>query len=296
MITYKNNVGQITFCADDISQPYLYDPAKFVPNQKIGRYDTYQVPALDGVTTYGASISNTQIRLEGRVLLYNIRPVLPVMEQYYSTRQKLCDLFCPKFKGILTYTTRAGAYRIRDVYPVAPPTFGDYVTGTMPITIELASDMAYWEETQPHCVEMGIVHGRLTLPCTLPVSFGLYKHRTAEINNGSPYNIYPTVTLNARNTFTRLVNKTTGKLISMTRTIDAGQKIVIDTSPRVMRATIYGQKDGEWIAIGDASPYISLDSMDFALIPGKNTLALENDVADGTPSVIVEYRRAVLGV
>ena len=67
--------------------------------------------------------------------------------------------------------------------------------------------------------------------------------------------------------------------------------MVIQTSPKIYSAGIYKWENEQWVFLEDASAYLSIDSGDFALIPGTNNISLESGAPGKTPSAEIEYRK-----
>lgn len=295
MITYMNQCGKVTFHEADIQKAFLYDSASFSA-VKQGQFNTQTTALIDGTSTYDAALSGTQIRWDGRILLYNLEPVLFSEKRLSRVKGWLGDIFNPKISGELHYINANGQYIMRNVRATAPPTFGEYVNGTIAVKFELQSDEWYWEALESRKAVLGVYSGGFTLPFSFPIKFGKYWQYKISIYNDSNYNIYPQVILNAQNTLSTLRNLTTNSYIKMTKPIDQGCRMVIQTSPKIYSAGIYKWENEQWLFSQDASAYLSIDSGDFALIPGTNNISLENGAPGKTPSAEIEYRKIYMEV
>ena len=301
MITYQNSFGKIRLLSE-LGTPYFYDPNAFLPNTKSGRFNTVVPPMLDGVDIYETSITGTQIRIEGRVYLRHLDlkrifgRVPPMEKQVVWVRQFFFDLFNPNLSGILSFTDKSEkVYQLPKTRSAAAPVFGDYLSGTVPFTLELQSDNTYWNGTRFHTA-MGFYRNGLRFPCRFPIRFAEYFGEEVIVLNDSPYPIYPIVIFNSNNTTYKIINDTTDKHLQLTHTVNQTQRMIVENSNRGPTITVQQRKNGQWSDMEDASMWLSADSDDFYFDSGVNHIRMDGGIPGTEPSVTIEWFRQYMGV
>ena len=107
--------------------------------------------------------------------------------------------------------------------------------------------------------------------------------------------IYPTLEVYTTGQYVRLTNLTTGKSVKIEHAIAEGQKLTVDLKD--ITAFIWERGTaGVFVLKEDVSHWMSLDSEPWDVVPGRNQIAIYNDVPEDTPLAFVRYRFPVVGV
>lgn len=128
--------------------------------------------------------------------------------------------------------------------------------------------------------------GGFVLPALFPVTFGASIGGDATVVNAGDAPAYPVVTLAGPLTNPRLENTTTGRHISLTLTIGAGETVVIDMRNRtIVQGGVTNRMDRK-----------SSDSKFWWLNPGNNTVRLTTTISGEAGTASIEYRSSWYGV
>ena len=118
--------------------------------------------------------------------------------------------------------------------------------------------------------------------------FGVVDNPTEEL-------IYPTVEVYTTAQEVTLSNLTTGEAVTIEHAIAANQKLVVELQD--VSAFLYQLDEaGDYVLQEDVSHWMSLDSEPWAIRPGRNRVAITNDVPEDTPVAYLRYRVPSLGV
>ena len=290
-IIYESRGMRLDF-SDNPNAPLFVDFNNFKPNNKSGIFETERVYNQNGITTYNANLTELRPRLEfilqGHMLGSKNRPVSRIIDQY---RTKIADIMNPLHEGTLTYFNY-DKVAVLTVRPTAPPAEGDYDAniGELNFAVDFYSDSAFWHSRDTFKAETGYVVGGTTFPIPFPITFGRLIADT-QIFNPSTSPIYPVLTFNQNNNQPEIENKTTGRFIRLEKSIQAGQKLVVNTELFSISANLYQQEVNEWIFVEDVSHWISSDSADdFMLAPGDNALQVNSAAAGLRPACEIEWR------
>lgn len=102
------------------------------------------------------------------------------------------------------------------------------------------------------------------------------------VDNPAEENIYPSIEVYTTGQEVCLANRTAGEQVTIEHSIAENQKLVVDLKD--VSAFLY-QRDGsgDYQMQEDVSHWMSLDSVPWALRPGRNQVAITNDQPEDTP-------------
>lgn len=285
--------------SDEIDAPIFLDFNEFNPHLVSGIFEKRSSPNMDGNITYGASLSERQLRLSARVMGGNVgskaKPVETAIDEYIAT---LCDAFNPKLTGKLTYTTNNGVYYV-ECRPLSLPVFGETEGYTQPFTIDLYCDTPYWLTSEEYSVNVGTSIPLLGTPLETPIESGEITSISQTIMNGTKYDIYPVIRFWPSNSTPELINSATGKKIALNTRMSDGFYIEIDTAPEKSTVMLwrYNEALEEYEEIENMSYWLTVDSsVDFPIVPGENVITAGNVVAGNYPSATLVWHERALGV
>jgi hypothetical protein len=289
--------AQLVFSAD-LSGALYMDFNAFQPNFVSGEYDRKTIARVDGSYLSGAAIGNRRICFRATLLAYNIgfktRPVETVIDEY---KQLLCDAFNPRLVGRLTYRTTTGTYYV-EATPDAVPTFEEIVGSTLAFAVELTADMPYWQSDILHRTDVGMTSPMANLPTALPFSPGSIVSVVGTATNKTHNDIYPIVRFNASARPVVLRNMRTGQTLQLNSGVSDGYYVEIDTADTKQTVTLWRETDsGEYEEIENVTHWLTVESdAAFVIVPGSNTLIVDNVTAASEPAVSVFWRDRWLGV
>lgn len=255
--------------------------------------ETAKAPRQDGVTTYHAALDARTINLVGSMLVYGSKSS-PAPAAYDRQRAWLAQTFAPNRWGILTYHKEDEAVQVR-CRPLATPTIGTPVGTYSTIDISFTADTPYWESAQETVLAVGVIQRFWRFPwATRRWPMGAYS-RFGIVDNPTEELIYPTVEVYTTAQEVTLSNLTTGEAVTIEHAIASNQKLVVELQD--VSAFLY-QLDGagDYVLQEDVSHWMSLDSEPWAIRPGRNRVAITNDVPEDTPVAYLRYRVPSLGV
>ena len=114
---------------------------------------------------------------------------------------------------------------------------------------------------------------------------------SSSITNNGQVDAYPTLTITGPGDNPEIFNVTTGKRLSLTYTIPAGQTIVVDSNIGE-KTVIYDNGVSETNVIG----YLSSDSEFFPVQPGANTIRCSMNNTTASSGVVIAFSDQYLGV
>ena len=107
--------------------------------------------------------------------------------------------------------------------------------------------------------------------------------------------VFPSLEIYTTGQYVKISNLTTGKSVKIEHAIAEGQKLTIDLKD--ITAFIWEKNAaGDYVKKEDVSHWMSLDSEPWNIVPGKNQIAIYNNVPEDTPLAFVKYRLPVVGV
>jgi len=150
--------------------------------------------------------------------------------------------------------------------------------------VELIAKYPVWlsQTLYDETVTQGKMSSTLTLPTTLPITFGNSFLNAATITNGGNFATFPVITITGEGENPQITNVTTGQVMKINTNIAAGDTLVIDCLNGTV--TLNGT---------DILSLFDTTSQFIQLAVGANTIWLEDDSpASLDLSALVEYRYA----
>ena len=254
-----------------------------------GEPETAKAPRQDGQTTFHTSLTSRAITLTAQMVSLGDRrtPARGVRDQ---RRVLLGGAFLPKTWGTLIYHTNAGNKQIR-CRALANPTITEETPTLANISIDFESDSAFWEGAAQ---QRGMVGGAVKKfrfpwhPRKMP--YGVYWRWYRAYNPGA-HVVWPQIEIFTAMEVVILTNETTGQTMKIDIEIKDGQKLVVDMYE--MYAALWNLADGTY---EDVSHWISLDSEPWGLVPGNNSIIIDNESNTLTPIVTIRWRELYGGV
>jgi hypothetical protein len=249
---------------------------------------TMKAPFQDGQTLVDQLLDSRDISLTLTIFGADKQDV-------YEKRRKLSRLFNPKLgEGTLTWQREDANYSIKVVPDVSSPEFpgGDGVGTTyQKVLLYLkAPDPALFDPNEEHWTLASFVGG-ITFPFSFPVSFGTVG-QTLTIENKGDINTPVFISFKGPLRNPVLENKTTGKKISITRELFAGETLEVNTA--------FGQKSVQIVNAdgtrSNAFHYVSPDSEFWNLIPGDNEVSYAATEESGDSAVNLFFYHRYVGV
>jgi len=255
--------------------------------------ETGKAPRQDGQTTYHVSLDEPTITFSGAMWIIGSK-TNPAEAEFDRQRTLLNQAFSPNRWGTLIYYREDRPVQIR-CRPIALPTISEKKGTYATIDIDFTADSPFWETATEYVISLGVNMKLLHFPWA-PVRgpLGSY-NRFANIDNDTTESVYPTLEIYTTGQFVRIANLTTGKSIKIEHAIAEGQKLTVDLKD--ITAFIWEKnEDGNYEQKEDVSHWMSLDSEPWDVVPGKNQIAIYNDVPEDTPLAFVRYRLPIVGV
>ena len=245
-----------------------------------------KAPGRDGATTYHVTLGQPVINITG-----SMHAPPGTLDGRLAELDKMEDelkyAFMPNQFGLLIDRRANGARQIR-CRAIEKPVFGRRIQASQSVDIELIADSPLWESAEPVNLMLGQELGRLRFPLRLPSIFGRYD-KYGVVDNPSPEHIYPIIEIYTASEMVAVINQTTGAKMQIDRPIAPNCKMIID--PWDARASIWERtENGDWVYSEDASVWLAKDSTWWALAPGKNIIALSNEVVTGSVVATVTFR------
>ena len=142
-VTYTNSKGQ-SIELNSLGPFYLSNITGTGTNKIT--ITTSKGPGQDGVTVDDTLLEEKSPAIEGALKGIS-------MEDAYSKRKLLCNIFNPKYAGTLVYVNDAGTYKI-DCIPQDSPTFKNTDSIAQEFQIQLFCPDPYWKDIQEQKVEI----------------------------------------------------------------------------------------------------------------------------------------------
>ena len=268
--------------------PYLLD--RFVPGTPSGNAETVRAVRADGQTTYHVAAEPLTPSLTGT--LVGVGGTHKEKQTSLDRqRLRLQAALDPKRFGTLVFTNFAGAFKLR-CRPLAGANFGKRFAETHPISIDWMSDDPYWTERDERTLSVGLVHKLWRFPWAIaPTVFGAITNE-GTINNPTHLDIYPTIVLSDTESESITVgNATTGEFVTITHTIQRGQRLVLDMSkPSVTLVDADGAET-------DVMHWTTLDSIfPWAVVPGDNAIYSNVDNPELSPVIRLSWYLPEVGL
>lgn len=242
------------------------------------------VPGLDGVYVHGVRTESREIscyiHVEGK-------DRLDMYEKRFSLIQKLAVSDIP---GTLYYFNDFISMRIK-AFPISSPDFTERFGRYNKAELRFYCPYPFWESLADKSGYMAYLDEGFTFPFEFDIQFAALENKTSLFNNGSvsaPLQII--IKGPANHPF--IINETTGEKLKISRSLDEGESMYIDTQ-RGNKQVVITHSDG---TKEDAFHYIEADSEFFSLIPGENKLRYQSLDESEKTQVFLRYRELYAGV
>ena len=283
-ITYENERGQ---SVDFSASPTL----KSVSFEGFGELDAdiqlQKAPYQDGSRFIDSVLTARSLSIEFLIDGVDYAEVS-------SVRRQLSRVFNPKLRGQLTATVAGQPYSIGTIpehVPNFPSGSGNQGRRYQRGIIDLIAPNPYWQDPQEVSRALRAYEGKLNIPTTFPIEFGISGDTTI-LNNEGDVETPITIDIQGPVTNPRVINKTTGKYIRVILSLSANDVLHIDTGDRNKRVEIY--RDG--LAIEKAIGYLDHNSDFWKLDVGYNEIQYIADAGDGNAIVAIAWHDQYTGI
>ena len=210
-------------------------------------------------------------------------------------RALLSRIFNPKLgMGLLVYqkdNIKKEIHVISERLPYFPSGENNRVPYYQKGVIDLVCPNPYWQDPQELSRALRAYEGKLNIPTTFPIEFGISGDTTI-LNNEGDVETPITIDIQGPVTNPRVINKTTGKYIRVILSLSANDVLHIDTGDRNKRVEIY--RDG--LAIEKAIGYLDHNSDFWKLDVGYNEIQYIADAGDGNAIVAIAWHDQFTGI
>lgn len=289
-VAWLSDTGRTVVFGTSVHDPYIF---RRLTSDLGATAEVARAPRQAGVTTYHVSLDNRTIELEGAMWIFGDRSH-PAKAAYDKARSDLCQAFAPDRWGTLIYYREDGAVQVR-CRPLATPTISSPIGTWSELDISFVTDSPYWESAEEHVFSVGAVLKLWHFPwAPVKAPLGAF-NRFGSIENPSEELIYPSIEVYTTSQIVTITNRTIGKAITIEHAIGEDQKLLVDL--RDVSAFLWEpDEEGVYRQKEDVSHWMSLDSEPWGIQPGRNTVAITNEVPEATPLAFIRWRVPSLGV
>ncbi|MDU5010699.1 phage tail family protein [Clostridium sporogenes] len=252
---------------------------------------TSKSPGQDGKTHHGTFLDERILPIEGAI-------VGDTVEDMYRKRQKLCSIFNPKINGTLTYINNASEHVINCIVD-SSPTFREQIDDMQEFLIQFYCPNPLWMDLIEEKEEIALWVGDFHFPLIIPEETGIIMgHRISNLivnaKNKGDVECGMRIEFRALATVVNpsLFDVYTRKYIKVKRTLQAGDKLVINTS--------FGNKRVEMIKSNGTKinvfNYIDLASEFLQLKVGDNLLRYDSEKGLDNLEMALYYKPLYIGV
>ena len=289
-ITYVNTYGErLVFCGE--------------PPLLLRSVSGLSRPDVTVVKTQGAYQSGerfSRLQLPARVVQISFdMPPLETREAMYRERMRIERVLsagrCARGGaiGLMIYENDAGAWMASAV-PDGAVSYGKrFQNGFLNSRLTLFCPDAYLQDRNEQNAQMRMGQNGLRLPAALPARLGARRFRVALTNEGTA-DAPVTMVLHGTGETPTVVNHTTGARIVVSRTVSAGEQLVIRTDPRDLSCQIIRTDGDTEDAFGYLDPSAAVSA--FLLAPGVNDVEYVPSVVSLESRMEIRWRSCYEGV
>lgn len=285
-LIFTNSRGQSIELTN--SAPFLLE--SFNPDPAEATILTTKSPGQDGE-------SHMETLLEPRVLTIVIAILGNNSEDMFRKRRELNKVFNPKLTGTLQYINSAGEYSINCIVQTVTP--DEKTEPAQEFQIQLYCPNPYWKDVQELREEIALWMGDFEFPLEIPEDTGIEMgHRVSNlivnIVNKGDAECGMRVEFRALATVVNpsILNIYTDEFIKVKRTLEAGDKLIIDTNFGNKKVRMI-KTNGEEINVFN---WIDLESTFIQLEQGDNVLRYDAESGIDNLEVSIYYRPLYVGV
>lgn len=224
-IIFKNNRGQSITLGN--SRPFILEKIEGTgsPNTTIL---SSKAPGQDGKSYHGSLLEERILPITGAIVGTDT-------EDMYRKRQLLCSIFNSKVEGQITYTNNAGEHTIKCVVENSP-TFKDKVGNIQKFLIQLYCPNPFWMDIKESKKEIALWMGDFHFPLIILPEGIIMGHRISNlivnVFNKGDVECGMRIEFKALATVVNpsLFDVNTRKFLKVKRTLQAGDKLVVNTS------------------------------------------------------------------
>lgn len=283
IITFINSAGNsIEFSAEF--------PYKLGDTTGIGEMPTEpqmdEVYGIDGDVYYDTLADNRPVRFD---FWFNGTTEADLL----TTRRLIQKYLNPKLgEGILVYENNNAKYRVNAAVFDGPVMLTGAENRTplcQHVEVAFLCAQPLWESYIEYSVKIVGKTGGLAFPLEFPISFATLADNV-EIDNQGDNDTPVRIEFRGPATLCKITKVETGEYVEVTHTLEANEKLIIDTNERLPTVTFVSATGVETSAFNK----INAASDFFVLTPGVNTMAFTS--ATGTPEVYIFWRHRYSGV
>jgi len=251
---------------------------------------TSKSPGQDGKTHHGTFLDERILPIEGAI-------VGDTLEDMYRKRQKLCSIFNPKIKGTLTYINNASEHVINCIVD-SSPTFREQIDDMQEFLIQFYCPNPFWMDLIEEKEEIALWVGDFHFPLIIPPEGIIMGHRVSNLivnaKNRGDVECGMRIEFKALATVVNpsLFDVYTRKYIKIKRTLNAGDKLVVNTN--------FGNKRVEMIRSNGVKQnvfyYIDLNSTFLQLAQGDNLFRYDAEKGLDNLEMALYYKPLYIGV
>ncbi|MHB9937901.1 phage tail protein [Clostridium sporogenes] len=251
---------------------------------------TSKSPGQDGKTHHGTFLDERILPIEGAI-------VGDTVEDMYRKRQKLCSIFNPKIKGTLTYINNASEHVINCIVD-SSPTFREQIDDMQEFLIQFYCPNPFWMDLIEEKEEIALWVGDFHFPLIIPPEGIIMGHRVSNLivnaKNRGDVECGMRIEFKALATVVNpsLFDVYTRKYIKIKRTLNAGDKLVVNTN--------FGNKRVEMIRSNGVKQnvfyYIDLNSTFLQLAQGDNLFRYDAEKGLDNLEMALYYKPLYIGV
>ncbi|AWZ48460.1 phage tail family protein [Clostridiaceae bacterium 14S0207] len=286
-IIFKNQRGQSITLGN--TRPFILTKIENTGSPKTTILSS-KAPGQDGKSYHGSLLEERILPLTGGIVGTDI-------EDMYRKRQKLCSIFNPKVQGKLIYINNAGEHSI-DVVVEDSPSFKNQVANIQEFLIQLYCPNPYWMDLKESKEEIALWVGDFHFPLIISPDGIIMGHRISNLivnaYNKGDVECGMRIEFKALATVVNpsLYNVYTQKYIKVKRTLQAGDKLIINTS--------FGNKRVEMVKSNGTKVnvfnYIDLASEFLQLAVGDNLLRYDAEKGLDNLEMALYYKPLYIGV
>lgn len=250
---------------------------------------TSKAPNQDGKSYHGTLIEERILPIEGAIIGNSI-------EDVYRKRKELCSIFNPKIPGTLNYINDFGEYKI-DCVIEDSPAFKEKTANIQDFLIQVYCPKPYWLDIYETKEEVAVWVGDFEFNLEVPEEGIEMGHRVSNlicnVFNKGDVECSMRIEFKALATVVNpsLLNIYTKKYIKVRRTLQEGDKLVIDTSFGNKKIEIV--KNNERINVFN---WIDLSSTFLQLNVGDNVLRYDAEQGIDNLEMVIYHKPLYIGV
>ncbi len=286
-IIFTNSMGQSITLGN--SAPYVLQKIEGTGGVKTTLL-TSKAPGQNGKSYHGTLLEERTLPITGAIVGSSV-------EDTYKKRQILNSIFNPTLDGTLTYINNAGTHTINCKVD-SPPNFKDKVSVIQQFLVQLYCPDPFWEDLQEDKNEIANWVGDFEFDLEIPEEGIEMEHRESSlivnVNNSGDVECGMRIEFTALATVVSpsLFDVYTRKFVKVKRTLQAGDKLVINTS--------FANKRVELIKSNGTTQnvfnWIDLQSDFLQLRVGDNLLRYDSEQGIDNLDVAIYHKPLYLGV